>query len=237
LVGRLDTGPWIRVSGVAGLEWHVLLGQDVAEAAAAEALTKLVKPGQTIIDVGANIGYFSLTAAVLVGDSGRVIAFEPHPVAAGRLRQNVALNDLSNVEIVEAAVAHTPGSLRLFLGEDSEGSSLYDLGLEPNLAVADVRALTLDDYVVAERIGKVDLLKIDAEGAEVNVLRGAQCLLSVPDAPAVIIEANPLTLQAAGESIDALRSKLQSLGYKISILERINWLGTTVENWLATKAG
>ncbi len=78
-----------------------------------------------VIDVGANVGYYALMAATRVGPSGRVIAYEPGPAPAARLRENVALNGLSNVTVVEAAVADRPGTLHLNLVEDSEASSLY----------------------------------------------------------------------------------------------------------------
>ncbi len=93
--------------------------------------------------------------------------------------------------------------------------------------------MTLDAQV--EGLGRIDLIKIDAEGAEVRVIRGTHRLLSSSAAPVLILEANPVTLRASGESIETLRIELESLGYTIERIETIPWRGEITENWLATK--
>jgi FkbM family methyltransferase len=236
LVARLETGPWIRVSGVADFEWKTLLGADNAESATSMCFRNLLQPGQTVVDVGANVGYYSLTAASRVGSSGRVIAFEPGPPAAARLLENVALNGFPNIEIVQSAVADRTGSVAFSLGNDSEGSSMFDISGNSVQRYVDVPVTTLDGYLSTTATKHVDLLKIDAEGAELGVVMGARNLLADPDSPALIIEANPVTLSAAGTSVGELRDELNSLGYAISVLESISWMGTTVENWLGTKS-
>jgi FkbM family methyltransferase len=232
LVAPLDTGPWVRVSGVSDFEWAVLAGARSPEGQTAARFIQLLAPGQVVLDVGANVGYYALTAAARVGPGGRVIAFEPGPAVAARLRENAGLNGLSNLTVVEAAVADRPGVRRFHLGEDSEGSSLYD-AVPGTAGEVDVRVVTLDDESVG--LGRVDVVKIDAEGAEVGVLRGARRLLTDPHAPAVMLEANPVTLRAAGESLATLRAELESLGYAIELVERIPWRGEVTENWLATQ--
>ncbi len=234
LVTRLETGPWIRISGVSDFEWSVLDGNEGSEDRTASLFLQLVSPGHVVIDVGANVGFYSLTAASLVGPAGRVVAFEPGPKTASRLRENAALNGFANLVVVEAAVSDKPGVLRLHLGEDSEGNSLFDPGQEATDSV-EVSVLTLDAYAEAEGIARVDLLKIDAEGAEVGIIRGARRVLTGPDAPPVIVEANPLTLRTAGESVGSLRAELESLGYTIEVIEAMPWRGEVVENWLSKK--
>jgi FkbM family methyltransferase len=232
LVAQLDTGPWIRVSGVSDFEWSVLEGRETSESHTADEFTQLLAPGQVVIDVGANVGYYALTAASRVGPYGRVVAFEPGPAPAARLRENAALNGLSNLTVVEAAVSDRPGTLRLNLGENSEANSLYDAGPSA-VGSVEVQVVALDEHV--EGLDRVDLIKIDAEGAEVGVLRGARRLLSGPSAPPLIVEANPVTLRGAGESVASLRAELVSLGYVIERLESMPWRGEVVENWLAAK--
>ncbi len=234
LVTRLETGPWIRISGVSDFEWSVLDGNEGSEARTASLFRQLVSPGHVVFDVGANVGFYSLTAASLVGPSGRVVAFEPGPKTASRLRENAALNGFCNHVVVEAAVSDKPGVLCLHLGEDSEASSLYDAGPSATGSV-EVSVVTLDAYAEAEGIARVDLLKIDAEGAEVGIIRVARRMLTGPDAPPVIVEANPVTLRMAGESVGSLRAELQSLGYTLEVIEAMPWRGEVVENWLAKK--
>jgi FkbM family methyltransferase len=236
LVARLDTGPWIRVSGVADMEWRTLEGREVAEDRTAALFGRLLRPGQLVLDVGANVGYYALSAAMRVGPGGRVVAFEPGPAAAARLRENAALNGLANLQVIEAAVAERPGTLRFHLSDDSEGASLFDPGVEA-VGSVEVPVTTLDDFVKQASLPRVDLLKIDAEGAEVGILRGGRRLLAGPEAPVVIIEANPVTLAAAGQSVAVLRAELEGYGYAITVIEGMPWRGAVAENWLATRPG
>ncbi|MEI8314483.1 MAG: FkbM family methyltransferase [Verrucomicrobiota bacterium] len=212
-----------------------MIGAESLKTSTATRFIGLLKPGQTIIDIGANVGYYSLTAAMQVGPTGQVIAFEPNPKAAARLQENKSLNGISNLTIVRAAVADKSGSLFLHLGEDTEASSIYDLKSEATLSSVEVSVVTLDEYVETHALSIVDLLKIDAEGAEVSILHGARKFLKQPSAPSIIIEANPLTLEAACESVTTLRTTLESFGYAIAVIDAEIWQGVTVENWLATK--
>ena len=208
LVARLDTGPWVRISGLCDFEWAVLERVETSESRTAELFTKLLAPGQIVIDVGANVGYYALTAAMGVGSAGRVVAFEPAPATAERLRENAALNDFSNLTVVQAAVSDVSGTSCFQLAHDSEGSSLYSVG-EDAVGSVNARVTTLDTLAVELGLDRVDLIKIDAEGAEVAVIRGARHLLSRADAPKVIVEANPVTLRAAGESPASLRFEIE----------------------------
>jgi len=235
LVARLDTGPWVRISGLCDYEWAVLEEVETGESRTAELFTRLLAPGWVVIDVGANVGYYALTAAMGVGSAGRVVAFEPAPTTAARLRENAALNGFSNLTVVQAAVSDRPGTSRFQLAHSPEASSLYNTGLDA-VGSVEVRLATLDHLATEVGLDRVDLIKIDAEGAEVAVIRGARHLLSRADAPRVIIEANPVTLQAAGESVASLRVEMENAGYAIEVIEEMPWRGETTENWLATKA-
>jgi len=235
LVARLDTGPWVRISGLCDFEWAVLERVETSESRTAELFTKLLAPGQVVVDVGANVGYYALTAAVGVGSAGRVVAFEPGPATAERLRENAALNNFSNLTVVQAAVSDVSGTSCFQLAQDCEGSSLYSVG-EDTVGSVNARVTTLDSLADELGLDRVDLVKIDAEGAEVAVIRGARHLLSRADSPKVIVEANPATLRAAGESVASLRFEIESAGYLIDVIEAMPWRGELTENWLATKA-
>jgi hypothetical protein len=136
--------------------------------------------------------------------------------------------------VIEAAASRAEGRMKLQMGADSESSSLFDAGPERAGAV-EVAVTTVDAEVEAARLGQVDVLKMDVEGAEIDALHGAERLLTGPRAPALFLEANPITLRAAGASVDDMRRCVESFGYRISIIEKLRWRGEDTENWLATR--
>lgn len=235
LVTRLDSGPWIRVSGVSDFEWHAFHRRRGGEAATTAVFTDLLAPGGVVVDAGANIGFFTLSAALRVGPGGRVIAFEPDSRAAARLAENVALNGFANVTIVPAALGAVAGRASFNRAPDSEASSVF--AADPGgVQAAEVAVVTLDGYLSEAGLTRVDLLKIDAEGSEIDLLVGASGLLTGPARPPIIVEANPVTLRAAGRTVDDLRALLGGHGYAVAVIERMRWRGEPVENWLASRA-
>ena len=142
-------------------------------------------PGDCFFDVGANIGIYSSWASRLVGESGQVHAFEPIPSTRGFLRDLLAHNEIENVHVEPVAIGSDPGLLRMYLPDHASGiaSALPNDG-EP----FDVDATTLDRYLVESGCPMPTLIKIDVEGFELPVLRGAQSLLSDRDAPLVVFE-------------------------------------------------
>jgi FkbM family methyltransferase len=137
-----------------------------------ELFRSLVKPGDVVFDVGANVGYYTLLAATLAGPSGTVCSFEPSPRNAAILRQHVSFNRLVNVEFHEAAVSDKDGEAFFDFGEMPEMGFLSDKG--------GCRVLTLClDSLWRRSTGRLpNLIKIDVEGAEMQVLNGAIELIS-----------------------------------------------------------
>lgn len=131
----------------------------------------LVKPNMRVVDVGANIGYYTLLAAKLVGSKGKVWAFEPEDENFADLKANVALNGYRNVGLFKKAVSDKNGTFVLFLSKDSGGHSLVRYKYVDREMV--VEAVRLDSVVK----GKVDVLKTDTEGNEIAVLRGAERII------------------------------------------------------------
>ncbi len=159
-------------------------------------LISYLKEGDVFVDVGANIGYFSVYAGLCVGQSGRVHAVEPAPDNAALLAANLELNGLSNAEVHRTAVADFTGEATLFQGEFNAGAhSLLRKGdLAPGV---EVPVTTLDELLSGEP--KVKLIKIDVQGAEISVLRGMKDLLSERERrPAIIMEFSPGELQRNG---------------------------------------
>jgi len=223
LVAPIQRGVWARVSGVVDAEWGFLSRND-REPATLGYIRDFLKPGMVFVDVGANVGFFTLAAASIVGPTGRVIAYEPTPTVGKRLEENVKLNRFANVTIRPVAVADKPGSLHFYeSADDPEANSVFGSG-----AHSEVPAVSLD----SEQLGKVDLLKIDAEGAEPLVLSGAKKLLAAR--PTLIIEVNPIALRQAGSSAEDLMAQISSCGYQVRTIEEFSYMGEVVINALST---
>src|SRR4029077_8868330 len=128
-------------------------------------LEKLLSPGMTFIDVGANFGVYTVVASKLVGEAGRVIAFEPTAQSFDVLRKNVGLNDFKNVLTFRAAVSDKPGTGWIYYGTDPVQNSL---GKNPYWEAGgeEVVMESLDHVLQQAGVDRVDVIKIDAEGAE-----------------------------------------------------------------------
>ena len=153
-------------------------------------LSSRLRSGGVFLDVGANIGYYTLMAARKVGSAGRVYAFEPNPPVSSRLAENVVLNGLGNVELHRCALSDASADMCLYVPADEVGNghaSLCEQGWTAAERVT-VRTQRLDDLLLPQ-LARCDLVKIDAEGAELAVLRGARELVRRfwPD---VIVELN-----------------------------------------------
>jgi FkbM family methyltransferase len=164
-------------------------------------LDRLVEPGATVVDVGANIGYNTVHAARRAGPRGRVVAIEPTPDNLEVLRRNVADSGCTNVRIEAVAVGNAAESRDLFVrGDVSAVNSFFPVSCYAHVtSVLPVPVVPLDELVD----GTVDVVKIDVEGAELEVLEGMTRLLAAPRA-ALLVEWHPLLQQMAGFAPDAL---------------------------------
>lgn len=226
----LDRGKWrllqaaarfLVVEIEAGVSVRIAHPEDSLESAAvrgwkehkeAEAFLSLALPGMTIFDVGANLGIYTLMAAKRVGARGVVHAFEPTPRIVKKLQDNIRLNHFSNVIVNQVAVSNTRGTAQFFIHDEDDRSSLAPIS---GTAIS-VPLITLDDYVAQQGISHLDLMKLDVEGAEVQVLNGSKRLLSGPRAPTILLEINPTALMQMGSSDVALESLLHDCGYELT---------------------
>jgi len=165
----------------------------------AELFSLLVRPGDACVDVGANVGVHTVRLAKLAGQDGRVIAIEPNPEIIGRAERNVALNGLETVTIINAAASDQPGQMQLYrpspLDTNRARASLLH---HPYLTgeATTVPVVTLDD-VCAD--GRISLIKIDVEGHEAAVVRGAAAIIA-RYMPSIIFEYAPELLQSPAQS-------------------------------------
>jgi FkbM family methyltransferase len=185
--------PWIRSQGV----W---------EADVMKLLARFLRPGSLFVDVGANVGYHAVFAAQL---GARVVAVEPVPWTLELLRANVWRNG-ADVEVVEAAAADSAGTVRI--GVDAAHRSGAQIGGEG----IEVPAAPLDELVPE---GEVDVLKIDVEGAEPLVLRGASAILARSPVLAAVVEFRDEP-HVGGESPEDVLAFYESLGFELCLLRR-----------------
>jgi FkbM family methyltransferase len=189
--------------------------QGLYEPAIQKALAEQLRGGGTFYDVGAHIGFFSLIAARLVGKSGAVYAFEADPANAARIERQVHANGFPQIEVIPSAVWSRSEVLRFQRASEfsshNQGSVVATRGGADNAAIIEVSALSLDEF--AQDHKSPTLLKIDVEGGEAEVLRGAEQLFS--DAkPALICEVHD------PQSMEFIESYLAEKQYSLKWLHR-----------------
>lgn len=183
-----------------------------------DLIEKHLEDGSVLIDVGAHIGSMTLRASNRVGLSGTVVEVEPNPVTAIRLRQNIAASGSGNVRVQQLACGRVRDSLDLCAGppENSGATSLSRLFAMQHSAdgetVYRVEVVPLDEIVESLGLERVDVIKIDTEGAEVEVLRGAQKTLA-RFRPALVLETVDDHLKTMGDSLEILEDMLAQAGY------------------------
>jgi FkbM family methyltransferase len=186
-------------------------GFEISETRLVQAL---LAPGMTFLDVGANIGYYTLLGARLVGDSGLVHSFEPNPPIRDRLEGNVIRNQLRNVVIHPEAVAQSSGRVEFFASTWDANQGISSLfpgnGRE---ARVEVPSITLDEFAAGLGGRRIDLIKMDVEGAEPLAIAGGQKTLGAADGPPVIFEASDLG--PVGDPLRSLGYRLRRLHYTL----------------------
>ena len=181
-------------------------------------VSRLLRPGDTFVDVGANIGWYTLLAANQIGPNGKVFAFEPSRVVFGHLMHNVRLNNLSQVVTERLALADRSGvvQLRVAAGRGPGTGSILPAGATDGDATEEVQTVRFDDYCRTHHLESVRLVKIDVEGAELMVLRGMREALERRAIQYLIIEVADSRLRSVGDSSKALLDLLQGYGYTLS---------------------
>ncbi|MGH0029495.1 MAG: FkbM family methyltransferase [Myxococcota bacterium] len=160
-----------------------------------------LRPGDVVVDVGANVGYYTLIASRLVGETGRVYAFEPDPESFALLTRNVRESGLDNVVLEQKGVSDRAGTLELYLSESNRGDHRIFQPEGESRRTIEVESVALDDYF-AGRHAEVDFVKIDTQGAELLILRGMREILAGNDRLVLAVEYAPKLLREFG--FDAL---------------------------------
>jgi FkbM family methyltransferase len=179
------------------------------------AIRSLLRRGDTFIDVGANIGWFTIMASDIVGKEGRVIAFEPAPPIFDLLRRNVDINKFTNIKIEQKALSDKRGTVPFQVG--GAGSHMLRSTVEQDRLVknaVEVEAVPLDEYLKDFR-GDIALMKIDTEGAEGLILAGMRGILRNNPPRAIILEFTPSAYPYTGFDPEAMLREIHDFGYEI----------------------
>jgi FkbM family methyltransferase len=226
---RNGEGPTEAVRTKEGFTLHVdpadfAVGHTVARTGTYEpevsaTLRRLLRPGQTFVDIGANVGWFSLLGASVVGPSGRVVAIEPNPQNVALLRKSAADNGFGNIDAVCVALGEAPGAVALET-DGSNGRVVPVAGPpeRPVEAAFVVACWPLDTVLASVGAKQVDLIKLDVEGAEPLVLRGGAATIA-RDQPVIISELYPLALDCSpwGSAAGYLE-ELRGFGYDLKVI-------------------
>jgi FkbM family methyltransferase len=174
---------------------------------------KSLKKGMTVFDIGANIGIYSLIASNKIKKEGKVFSFEPSDWAYKRLLHNIKFSKYSNIIINNTGIADNTGELKFYVCEDDAYNSIGNTPMKNIIGVNTINVFSLDDYVSMNNIKKVDIIKVDTEGAEFLVFKGAEKTLK-KHAPIIFFEYNPHAVKGFNySSLDAI-NLIKSHGYR-----------------------
>jgi FkbM family methyltransferase len=182
-------------------------GLGTSEPETQETLARIVKRGDVFYDIGANVGFFTLIGARLVGGEGIVYAFEPVPAHAETLRRNVELNALKNVVVLEKAAGSSSGPGQLTLEDDPTGAHLASEDASGDVVV---EVVAIDDLVESRMIPPPKVVKLDVEGAELAVIDGMRRTIE-RSRPIIVCE-----LHGTDSEFNDFMSRL---GYSVELIE------------------
>jgi FkbM family methyltransferase len=193
------------------------------EADERDFMLRFLRAGDVCMDVGANVGLFTLIAARAVGPKGRVIAFEPVSKTNKRLSENIGLNHFTNVQVEQCALSDSTGKFNIMVAEDEMDA--FNSFARPytgeHYAEESVSTTSWDEFAVKHSLeGRVTFMKIDVEGWETKVIEGGRGQFSREDAPVLQVEFTDDAAKAAGCSCQENYRLLESMGYQLYTYDR-----------------
>jgi FkbM family methyltransferase len=193
------------------------------EPLATKTVKRIVKKGDVVLDIGAHIGYYTLILARLVGEKGRVFAFEPEPNNFALLKKNVEANGYKNVVLIKKAVSDKSQKLKLYLYENSGTHRIHKT--KDSYASVSIDAVKLDDYFKSYKShdkmysNRVDFIKMDIEGAESAAIKGMKELLQKNNNVKLMVEFYPKMLAGFGVKPEECLGLLEKQGFKFYDLD------------------
>lgn len=190
----------------------------------------LIKPGFVILDIGANVGLYSLLGSELVGSEGRILAFEPEPNTYAALLKNLSVNRIHNVSALPMALSDSNGLVELAVPEEVKAKFEYGdsyLSMKPadaNKSTAPIPCRRLDEVLEEMNILKVDVVKINVEGAEYLCLSGAKGLLNGVHKPVILLECDEVLSRRFGYSVFDTLLLLHKCGFSCEQIDLHQWI-------------
>ena len=191
-----------------------LLGKRLGEAPEQRLFEAHVAPGMTVFDIGANVGFYTEVFSRLVGAAGRVYAFEPDPFCSAVLRDRIRSFPVSNVRVETSAIGDANGTVTFYSsGRDRAESRTHPFDSGVPSETLEVPVVSLDSWCEANQVTRVDVVKMDVEGAEVRALQGMRRLIAASAPVGMFIEFSPTQLRGAGAGPETFWEVLSELGY------------------------
>ncbi|HEY4800585.1 MAG TPA: FkbM family methyltransferase [Bacteroidia bacterium] len=178
-----------------------------------------LKEGSVFVDIGANIGLFSLVASQKIGKNGRVISFEPFKKNFDALKKNISLNNSENIKTEKLAVAQTKSQMPIFYDPKESNQGMASLYSAKNPYYEQIETISLDEYFKDHSVGEVDFIKLDIEGGEYPALLGMKETL-LKYGPKLLIEIDDEILSNTPFTSQQILSYLSELGYNKYFLDQ-----------------
>ncbi len=185
----------------------------------------LVKEEMVIFDIGANVGLYSLTAAAKMKDSIKIYAFEPAEIPLNRLNDNIELNNFKNISVHNVGVSDREGTVEFNICEDDAYNSIGSSPMQEISKKVEINVTSINSFCQANNIDRIDIIKIDTEGAELLILRGGGEIFESENAPILFCEYNRLTASGYDYTLRDYEEQLKAYNYKIFEIKEGNLIG------------
>jgi len=196
-----------------------------------DLINEILQPDDFFLDIGANIGYFSLLAAIHQ-PSAKVISFEPVTTVFKLFEENISLNNVSNIKTINAAVGEKDDEKEIYIStDDNTGMSSFQKTENYSGKKEKVKVIAIDSWFRSSGLSKIDLVKIDIEGSELSALKGMNEML-LNFKPLLIVEINPDTLRLFNHGSVDIINYLKQLGFDGFLISKTGKLETTNKNLL-----
>ena len=206
------------------LRWLVNSIVNFTEPYTLELAKKIIKQGDVFVDIGANAGIYSFTLSKIVGQQGKVYAFEPDPRNYKLLEKSIKANSINNIIVYPIAVSDKTGQAKFNLDIDSSQSSLIELENRKRVCYKSIKVptISLDDFVSKKNIKKINLIKIDVEGGEPLVVKGMENTIKNNPDLKIIMEFTPAYLKQLKINYLVFLNYIRKLGFKCAIIDEDN---------------
>lgn len=168
-----------------------------------------------IFDIGSNIGFYSLVATTKLKDTGKIYAFEPATLPNKQFEKSIHENNITNIKLLPLGVSDVNGKVSFNICDDDAYNSIGSSPMKDIIETIEIDVTSIDAFCESEKINKIDILKMDAEGAEYMILKGGQKIFKSDNAPIIFCEFNILANKGFDYTLEDYRKILSDYGYNL----------------------